>query len=970
MCRISAVIGYNHELLEEKAKVMAVSMAHGGPDDQGVYINKELSFALSHRRLSIIDLSSLGHQPMANDTGDVQIIFNGEIYNYVEIRNQLLAKGVKFRSHSDTEVLIYGYIHWGIEELLKKVKGMFSFIIADIDKRLLVAARDQNGIKPLYYSKHAGYFYFASEVRAFKAVNNNWPTNSKWNIWFLTYGFIPEPFTTLEDVFALEKGHYLIYDLTNHTYNIKQYYSHNYDTIDVSYREALDNVKSLFEQSIERHLVADVPVGIFLSGGLDSSLITYVAKQFHQDPIHSLSIYFDDKKYSEQKFQDIVAKETNVIHNTYKVDFNEFSQSWSDIAMSLDQPSIDAINSYFICKYAKKNNLKVVLSGLGADEFFGGYPSFNRTQYYKRFRNVAQLQNIVPVFNNYPRKKLEFLTKNTQASEYLFYRGLFTPSDVSNILDISKKEVWDELSKFKINFDTSKLDPKNRVSLYESSIYMQSQLLKDSDVQSMWHSIELRVPFLDIDLVSYVNKLPTAIKYKDDRQKPLLIDAFRDILPEAIWNRPKQGFTFPFDTWFKKVDVFNNEQLIDKYYSDKFKKGDINFTRIWAIYLANTFGSGSDFINTSIREKPDLLFTYLVAFNKTGGIEKVNRTILKCLSNIDDSLFAEAWSLYDNHNDTNYFPQYLFKGFNQDKLKYVINLIKNNKKWDKIIVGHINLAPIIRIMKVINPKLKVILMAHGIEVWDGLNSSKNWLLRNADKIVAVSNHTKNRIVKESNISTERIEVLSNCLDPFFPKEFNDKKPAYLLDRYKIGSHTKIILTITRLNSQEGYKGYNRVIEALDKIANEDRTINYKYLLCGSYDQQEFERINTLIVERNLKGKVVLTGFIAESELIDHYNLADVFIMPSSQEGFGIVYIEAAASGLQVIAGNADGSAEALMNGKIGHLVNPESIEEIFAKLLEVLKSPISKSKELAEFTLQQYGFNEYKDRFLNIVKSV
>ena len=969
MCRIAAVIGYNEKNLESSARLMANAMAHGGPDDEGILLNKGLSYCLAHRRLSIIDLSSLGHQPMVNENNTVQIIFNGEIYNFAELKAVLINKGFLFRSGSDTEVLIHGYSYWGIDELLKRVKGMFSFIIADPVKKILIAARDQHGIKPLYYSKYGGYFYFASEVRSFKAINNNWPKNPNWNIWFLSFGFIPEPNTTLDQVFSLERGHYMLYDLNTHDYTINCYYKHSYEPVEVSYNDALENIRSLFNQSIKRHLVADVPVGIFLSGGLDSSLITYGVKNHTNSPTHSLSIYFEDKKYSEQYYQEIVSRDANTIHKSYKIDFEQFSNSWSDIEKSLDQPSIDAINSYFICKYAKLNNLKVVMSGLGGDEFFGGYNSFNRSNYYKQFRKFAFAKNLIPFTNSYPRKKIKFLTENNPSSEYLFYRGLYTPKDVAGILGIDTKDVWDELAKFKTYDNVDLLEPKNRVSMLESTVYMQSQLLKDSDVQSMWHSIELRVPFLDIDLTNYVNSLPTEIKYKDGKHKPLLIDAFKDVIPREIWDRPKKGFTFPFDVWFKKVDVFSNQQVIPARFAKDFKNGKINFSRVWSIYLNNTFGLNFDYISNSTTNKPKILFAYLIAFSKTGGIEKVNRTLLRCLTQ-DNRLIANAWSIYDNNPEINYYPRFGFKGFNTNKLLFTTQLLKNIFKWDKIIVGHINMAAVMRAAKKIKPSIKFILIAHGIEVWGKMSANKLWLLKNADRIIAVSQYTKNRMVNDSGINPEKITVLHNCLDPFFPKHFETERPKYLSQRYGIDSNTKVVLTVSRINKDEGYKGYDTVIKVLGSILQKSPSLNFKYILCGKYDSTEYKRLIGLVAMYNLSERVLLTGFIPDSELVDHYRLSDIYIMPSKKEGFGIVYIEAAACGLEVIAGNADGSAEAMMNGEIGHLVNPDDENEIFDTLYELLNKPLTKSKEISEIAYQQYDFDKYKERLLKIMEEV
>ena len=366
-----------------------------------------------------------------------------------------------------------------------------------------------------------------------------------------------------------------------------------------------------------------------------------------------------------------------------------------------------------------------------------------------------------------------------------------------------------------------------------------------------------------------------------------------------------------------------------------------------------------------------ILFTYSEALGNTGGIEKVNRTILKCLKCItDEHIKTEAWSLNDSTVDNNYFTPTNFRGFNKCKFNFVFNLIINARSWDKVIVGHINLAPAIRFMKIINPGIKIILIVHGIEVWSVLKSNKRWLLENADKIISVSNFTKDILISHSSVKEQHVDVLHNCLDYYFPKEFILEKPLYLLERYNIKYKVPILLTITRINKKERRKGYDNVIEVLHKIAESGKISEFKYLLCGKYENDEFERLIQKIDELNLSGKVILTGFIKEEELIDYYRLADIYIMPSNKEGFGIVFIEAAACGIKVIAGNGDGSADALMNGTMGQLVNPDSKDEIFTSILDVLKSPLPKSRDLADFTKNQFGFNQYKEQVLEIIKKL
>lgn len=590
MCRIAAIISKNNFALQQRVVAMSNAMQHGGPDDEGCVVNESMGYALAHKRLSIIDLSSNAHQPMIDEANEIEIIFNGEIYNYKELQNELKALNYQFFSNSDTEVLIKAYKHWGTS-MLQKLKGMFAFIIIDKKSNQLFAARDHAGIKPLYFGRKNDELLFASEIKAFTAVEPNWKENENWKIWFLTFGFLPEPVTTLQNVEPLPRGHYMLVDLNTQQQQVKLYYQYSYENNTPDYTTAVSTTRKLVEQAVTRHLIADVPVGVFLSGGIDSSILAILAQQQNSSPIETISIYFDDEKYSEKEYQELIIKQTGVKHHLYKITKQEFLDSWDDIYKSLDQPSTDAINTYFICKYAKQIGLKVVLSGLGADEIFGGYPSIRRAEKYNKYKRLAVLTKLLPSWCNssYPNKKLDFLKKNIDASEYLLYRGLFTPKDVASILNITQQQVWQVIGNYKFDNTVKNLLPQNRATYYETTVYMQSQLLKDSDMQSMWHSLELRVPFLDIDLINYVNNLHPCIKFnnKVDKPKPLLVDAFIQELPNKIWNRPKQGFTFPFENWFTTMNVFKNVNLVPQWIFKLFMQRKLNFARLWSVFLIN-----------------------------------------------------------------------------------------------------------------------------------------------------------------------------------------------------------------------------------------------------------------------------------------------------------------------------------------------------------------------------------------------
>ena len=588
MCRIAAIVGKDYKGAAEAVVRMTDAMAHGGPDDVGLFVDEINGVVLGHRRLSIIDLSEAGHQPMADISGQYTISFNGEIYNYEEIRNELIQLGYSFRSHSDTEVLIYGYQHWGTD-LLPRLKGMFAFILLDKIKGQLIAARDHAGIKPLYYGHRNGSLYFSSEVRAILAADPQWPQDEHWQVRFLAFGFIPEPFSTLQNLFHLPKASYLTYDFATTSLSIHNYIQFPFTSTITSEEVAVNQTRIALLKAVERHLVADVPVGVFLSGGIDSSILTFACRKFNKGQLKTLSIYFEDEKYSEKYYQDLVVEKTGVEHVSFLVTQQDFEEALPEIFRAMDQPSIDGINSFFITRYAKQYGLKVVLSGLGADELFGGYGSFYNSNY-QLVKKWRLLTKIVAAFMiSYPAKKLCYINNGSSIEEYLFNRGLFVPTDIARVFGLSVKKVWQILGESQA--DTSAvLNHGNRNSLQEQSIYMQNQLLRDSDIYSMWHSIELRVPFLDVDVIKLAHSIAPHVKFKQAQKKHLLIKAFKDELPEAIWNRQKMGFTFPFQNWFKDSHylrtVEQNDQKL-KPVRQSFDKGTLNWSRYWAQVVAS-----------------------------------------------------------------------------------------------------------------------------------------------------------------------------------------------------------------------------------------------------------------------------------------------------------------------------------------------------------------------------------------------
>ena len=587
MCRIAGIINFKEQdNIHRRIATMANAMQRGGPDDEGYFVDNSLSVAFAHRRLSLIELSNLGHQPMFDDANNIVLVYNGEIYNFKTIRSELIDLGFRFKSNSDTEVIINAYKQWGIN-CINKFNGMFAFVLLDKQKQKIFLVRDFNGIKPLYYTFQNDELIFSSEVRAFKALNPSWEENTNWKKYFLLFGHLPEPITTLKEIYPLEKASYLEYDLNTKKISIHKYFNRPYNYTINTEQEAVEKIKNTLIESIERHLISDAPIGLFLSGGLDSSLLTLIAKPFVGNNLKTLSIVFEDEKFSEKKYQDIIINATGAHHQSFIVKEDDFLNNLPDILEAMDQPTTDSINTYFITKFAKEYGLKAVLSGIGADEIFGGYNSFYRAKQIKQLQKlpnaVLALTNIVP---DDRIKRISFLKDKSGVGEYLLNRGFYTINQAAQLLDCSTDEIKDAYKNL-INLAPKELNELNyqeRVSFFERNFYMQNQLLKDTDFMSMWHSIEIRVPFLDKELMNLAYSIPPSIRYNTSLKKHLLIKAFEDILPKEIWNREKQGFLFPFEKWMKNFKTTDKKSLQQH---QLFVQNKLHWSRYWCYLLTN-----------------------------------------------------------------------------------------------------------------------------------------------------------------------------------------------------------------------------------------------------------------------------------------------------------------------------------------------------------------------------------------------
>jgi len=544
-------------------------MRSRGPDAADVWISEDGRVGLGHRRLAIIDLSPAGAQPMRR--GSLAIIFNGEIYNYRELRARLEAKGRTFTSHSDTEVMLALYDEMG-EGMLGELRGMFAIALWDGGRRRMLLARDPYGIKPLYYADDGGTVRIASQVKALVAggkVDTRFEPAAAAG--FLLRGTVPEPFTMYRAIRALPAGSYAYVD-ANGVGEAQPYFS-----IAATLREGVERARPITEEevhdavleSVRYHMVADVPVGAFLSAGIDSSAIVAFARESGASDLQTMTLRFEEyrgRDNDEAPLATLVAQRYGVRHTIRELTLEDFRNELPRIFAAMDQPTVDGLNSYFISKAAAELGLKVALSGTGGDELFGGYTSF---------RDIPRWMPITTVLSRVPGlgegvyrlntalarrsrhispKMGEILRHGASyAGAYLVKRGRFLTSELAGVMgEELAREGLQRLDLLNLIERTVTPDPGTpyaRVAALESSLYLRNQLLRDMDWASMAHSLEVRVPLVDAHLL---RRLAPMLATRKGRGKGILANAPRPPLPEEVRTRRKTGFTLPIKEWLRQ----------------------------------------------------------------------------------------------------------------------------------------------------------------------------------------------------------------------------------------------------------------------------------------------------------------------------------------------------------------------------------------------------------------------------------
>lgn len=593
MCGIAGLVTKDKNK-KEVIKKMSERIKHRGPDKEGYFINEDI--ALAHRRLSIIDLTT-GNQPMYNEDESIVIVFNGEIYNYLELKEELEKDGHIFKTNSDTEVLVHGFEKWHTD-LPKYLRGMFAFAIYDKNKKELFLARDNFGIKPLYYAYMDDTFMFASELKAFLDVPQfKKEFNESILGTYLEFSFVPTTETFFKGVYRLDAGTSLLYKEKDILLN--KYFKLNFDEEDIEFDKAVEKICEVMKESVNKHLLADVEVGSFLSSGIDSSYIVSLAK-----PDKTYTVGYDIDKYDEIKYAKDLANKLNITNKEKVITKKEYMDALENIIYYLDEPTSDpaAISLYFVAKLASED-VKVVLSGEGADEFFGGY------NYYREEVDL-KFYNKIPYFIRHGISKVASLFPEGRGFNFLVRRGLKLEDSYIGVnrnfsLKMAKKVLKKNYPLRGIDVTKSVYeefaDSSNIVKMQAVDInfWLMKDILLKADRMTMASSIEGRVPFIDREVFKVASKLPIDYKVTKENTKVALREAAKKVIPNDAYKKKKLGFPVPIREWMRDEDVYNTikeafnskesklffkTEVINKLLDEHVSLKKDNYRKIWTIY--------------------------------------------------------------------------------------------------------------------------------------------------------------------------------------------------------------------------------------------------------------------------------------------------------------------------------------------------------------------------------------------------
>jgi asparagine synthase (glutamine-hydrolysing) len=613
MCGITGILS-KHPIDPEVLQVMTQSLAHRGPDAQGIYRSADQHCGLGHRRLSVIDLSAAANQPMLSTDENLSIIFNGEIYNYQSVRKELLLinSSINFKTNSDTETILFAFAQWG-PEMVNKLDGMFTIAIYDSNRKTLFLFRDRLGKKPLYYYEDIANFIFASEIKSLlkhPVVAAHKEINAHALHRFLHLGYIPQPETVFTSIKKFPAGKWAVKSLeseikTNSFWGVDKILKEKTNVPNTA-EGARNELREKLHQSVQKRLIADVPVGSFLSGGTDSSLVTAIAAQHHVGQLKTFSIGFNEHKYDESRYAEQVAKRLKTDHHSYILEENEAINILETYLHHFDEPFADtsAIPTMLVSQLTRKE-VTVALTGDGGDELFLGYGAYNwatrlNSPLVKAFQNPTS--NLLKVFGNDRFKRIGKILETVEVAKrasHIFSQEQYFFSDKEIAALLQNREEYRSFT-----YDDSAnsgLTPAERQAIFDLKYYLRDDLLVKVDRASMYYALECRCPLLDHHVVELALQIPEPLKIRNGERKWILKELLKEFLPDELIHRPKWGFSVPLSSWLNDklkylIDDFLNKEVIEHFgfvrwevvhqLLLKFKSGEHHlYNRIWVLIV-------------------------------------------------------------------------------------------------------------------------------------------------------------------------------------------------------------------------------------------------------------------------------------------------------------------------------------------------------------------------------------------------
>lgn len=976
MCGLAGIFSYapNAPLVDHGELVrMRDHMLPRGPDGAGLWLSSNGVLGLAHRRLSIIDLSSGGAQPMLDPATGNQIVFNGEIYNYLELRRDLERSGYQFRSSSDTEVLLKLYAHSGVR-MVERLRGMFAFAVWDTSKGGLFLARDQFGIKPLYFSDNGGTIRFASQVKALVAGGAvDMTPEPAGHVGFLLWGHVPEPFTMYKGIRAVPAGTSMWIDGRGCLDQAKYFrmadifanatsFCHGRKIRDEEAKEVLGHA---LVDTVSHHMIADVPVGVFLSAGLDSTTLAALACLESSSKVRTVTLGFEEfqgTSNDEVPLAQRVSEYLGTDQHTCIVRCEDFAHEYSRIMAAMDQPSIDGVNTYFVSKAARKAGLKVALSGLGGDEIFAGYSTFSSLP--RLTKGMAPLAAIPgagkllrkllsPVFRRFASPKIAGLVEygGDFAPAYLLVRGLYMPWEIERLLDRStaregmeKLQTIQELSQTTANISSE----ASRITALECGWYMKNQLLRDSDWASMAHSLELRVPLLDIPLLRTVANLH-ASGWKPSKRDMALSAPIKPL--DVVLNRRKTGFSVPVRDWVTGRPYPDKTGRIDSRRYTNYVISQLRRQGAWQIPYSDAVGCGGS---------AGLLATEAIS---RGGVQSFMIRVVEVMDGLIGSgqlRNAAFFSLNDTTADMREYCQlgtaWLVKGGNRRKLEFVMGCLSADVRLGSLIVGHLSLGPLALAMHWLGKVREYNIILHGIEAWEKANWINRLGLKYANSIIATTTYTAEACAKVNSLDISRFRIIPLCAD----------ESQILPDpTFELRGMVKL-LCVARQDPSERYKGFEMLMDAVRSLVTSYPTIHLNLIGSGA-DQ---ERLKDYADKNGLASHVTFWGAVSDAALAKAYQSCDIYVMPSKKEGFGIVFLEAMIRAKPCIGGRHGGTPDVIEDGRSGYLVDYGNTLELIGCISSLVANARLRSEMGArgrELIDSRFSWNAFKDAYSDLL---